>query len=205
MGAGGQRRNRSASIRSRGSAAPSAALPLPHRPAASYAGGADLDCDMLVLGAGPGGYSAAFRAADLGHEGGAGRALRHARRRLPERRLHPVQGAAACGGRDGRGQHMADLGVSFGAPQVDIDKLRGHKEKVVANSPAVWRDGQDAQGHRRARLGSFVDPHHVQVEETSGDAQAKTGEKPDRRFKNAIIAAGSQAVRLPFCRTTPHR
>ncbi len=52
---------------------------------------------MLVLGAGPGGYSAAFRAADLGLKVGAGRALRHPGRRVPQRGLHSLEGAAARG------------------------------------------------------------------------------------------------------------
>ncbi len=180
-------------------AAPSAAPAVAAPAAASYAGGADLDCDMLVLGAGPGGYSAAFRAADLGMKvvlveryatlGGVclnvgcipSKALLHVAAVMDEV------------------SHMADLGVSFGAPALDIDKLRGHKAKVVSKltgglaAMAKMRKVTVVRGY-----GSFVDPHHVQVEETSGDAQAKTGKTQTIRFKNAIIAAGSQAVRLPF-------
>ena len=92
---------------------------------------ADLECDMLVLGAGPGGYSAAFRAADLGLEDRARRALRHARRRLPQRRLHSVEGAAARRRGDGGSGARRRLGISFAPPKVDIDKLRAHKAKVV--------------------------------------------------------------------------
>lgn len=51
--------------------------------------------------------------------------------------------------------------------------------------------------------GNFVDPHHVQVEETTGDGQEKTGKTQTIRFKQAIIAAGSQAVRLPFLPEDP--
>jgi dihydrolipoamide dehydrogenase len=176
-------------------ATPAAAAPA----AASYVGGADLECDMLVLGAGPGGYSAAFRAADLGMKvvlveryatlGGVclnvgcipSKALLHVAAVMDEV------------------SHMADLGVSFGAPALDIDKLRGHKAKVVGKltvglaAMAKMRKVTVVRGY-----GAFVDPHHVQVEETSGDAQAKTGKTQTIRFKNAIIAAGSQAVRLPF-------
>src|SRR3954447_3681061 len=69
------------------------------KPASAVAG--DLHAEVLVLGAGPGGYTAAFRAADLGKQvvltGGADRALAHPGRRLPERRLHPVESPAACG------------------------------------------------------------------------------------------------------------
>ena len=167
--------------------------------AASYAGAADIECDMLVLGAGPGGYSAAFRAADLGMKtvlveryatlGGVclnvgcipSKALLHVAAVMDEV------------------SHMGDLGISFGEPSVDIDKLRAHKAKVVGkltgglSAMAKMRKVTVVRGY-----GSFVDPHHVQVEETTGEGQAKTGATKTIRFKHCIIAAGSQAVRLPF-------
>jgi dihydrolipoamide dehydrogenase len=167
--------------------------------AASYAGAADLECDMLVLGAGPGGYSAAFRAADLGMKvvlveryatlGGVclnvgcipSKALLHVAAVMDEV------------------SHMADLGIDFGAPKVDIDKLRAHKSKVVGKltgglqAMAKMRKVTVVRGY-----GSFIDPHHVKVEETTGNAQDKTGGSKTVKFKNCIIAAGSQAVRLPF-------
>jgi len=172
--------------------------------AASFAGTADIECDLLVLGSGPGGYSAAFRAADLGLKvvmverypdlGGVclnvgcipSKALLHVAAVMDEV------------------SHMADLGVSFGAPQLDIDKLRAHKDKVVGKlvggvgSMAKMRKVTVLRG-----LGSFVGSHHLQVEETSGTAQEKTGAKKVVSFKNAIIAAGSQAVRLPFMPEDP--
>ena len=77
--------------------------PAPAPTAASFSGAADLDCELMVLGAGPGGYSAAFRAADLGLK--VVLVERYAALgRLPECRLHPVESAAACRRRDGRGQ-----------------------------------------------------------------------------------------------------
>ena len=172
--------------------------------AASFAGPADIECDLLVLGSGPGGYSAAFRAADLGLKvvmverypdlGGVclnvgcipSKALLHVAAVMDEV------------------SHMADLGVSFGAPQLDIDKLRAHKDKVVGKlvggvgSMAKMRKVTVLRG-----LGSFVGSHHLQVEETTGTAQEKTGVKKVVSFKNAIIAAGSQAVRLPFMPEDP--
>ena len=183
-------------------AVPAKGLPAPT--AASYGGHADIDCDLLVLGAGPGGYSAAFRAADLGLKvvlveryaalGGVclnvgcipSKALLHVAAVMDE--------VSHLFGKDG-----ADLGVEFGAPKVDIDKLRGHKEKVVAKltgglaAMAKMRKVTLVRGY-----GAFVDAHHVRVEETSGAAQAKTGATQTIRFKQAIIAAGSSAVRLPF-------
>lgn len=154
---------------------------------------------MLVLGGGPGGYSAAFRAADLGLKvvlveryptlGGVclnvgcipSKALLHVAAVMDEVK------------------HFADLGVSFGSPSVDLDKLRAHKAKVVGkltgglSAMAKMRKVTVVRGY-----GSFLDPHHLQVEETAGPGQEKTGKTQVVRFKQAIIAAGSQAVRLPF-------
>jgi dihydrolipoamide dehydrogenase len=167
--------------------------------AASYAGAADLECDMLVLGAGPGGYSAAFRAADLGLKtvlveryatlGGVclnvgcipSKALLHVAAVMDEV------------------THFADLGVSFGSPSIELPKLLAHKQKVVGkltgglNAMAKMRKVTVVRGY-----GAFADPHHVAVEETTGDGQAKTGKTRTVRFKQCIIAAGSQAVHLPF-------
>jgi dihydrolipoamide dehydrogenase len=186
-------------------AAVHAATPLMVPNAASYGGTVDLDCDVLVLGAGPGGYSAAFRAADLGLKvvlveryatlGGVclnvgcipSKALLHVAAVMDEV------------------SHMADLGVDFGAPAVNIDKLRGHKEKVIGKltgglaAMAKMRKVTVVRG-----VGQFVSAHHVEVDETSGaQGQEKTGAKKAIQFKNAIIAAGSQAVRLPFMPEDP--
>jgi len=185
-------------------AAPPAPAPAAAPVASSYAGGADLECDMLVLGAGPGGYSAAFRAADLGMKvvlveryatlGGVclnvgcipSKALLHVAAVMDEVK------------------HFADLGVSFSDPTVDRSKLLAHKNKVVGKltgglaAMAKMRKVTIVRGY-----GSFVDPHHLQVEETTGDGQEKTGKTQTIRFKQAIIAAGSQAVRLPFLPEDP--
>jgi dihydrolipoamide dehydrogenase len=172
--------------------------------AASHSGGADLECDMLVLGAGPGGYSAAFRAADLGMKvvlveryatlGGVclnvgcipSKALLHVAAVMDEV------------------SHFESLGVSFGKPAIDRDKLRAHKSKVVGKltgglaAMAKMRKVTTVRG-----VGQFLDPHHVQVEETSGSADEKTGKKQTIRFKYCIVAAGSQAVHLPFMPKDP--
>jgi dihydrolipoamide dehydrogenase len=179
------------------SAAATAAAP-------AFAGSVDLDCDLLVLGAGPGGYSAAFRAADLGLKvviveryatlGGVclnvgcipSKALLHVAAVMDEV------------------SHMADLGVDFGAPRLNIDKLRGHKEKVIGKltgglaAMAKMRKVTTVRGY-----GAFVGPNHVEVEETTGTGQDKTGSKQVVAFKRCIIAAGSQAVRLPFMPDDP--
>ncbi len=171
-----------------GIASPPAAAPV----AAAYAGSADQSCDLLVLGAGPGGYSAAFRAADLGLKvvlverypalGGVclnvgcipSKALLH---------VAAVMDEAA---------HFADLGISFGKPAVDLGKLLAHKNKVVGKltgglaAMAKMRKVTVLQG-----VGEFADPHHLRV--TAADGRVQT-----IHFNRAIIAAGSEAVKLPF-------
>jgi dihydrolipoamide dehydrogenase len=191
------------------SAAPSPVAPAPAgAPAAAVVaddGSAfDLECDVLVLGAGPGGYSAAFRAADLGLKvvlveryatlGGVclnvgcipSKALLHVAAVMDEV------------------SHMAELGVDFGAPKLNIDKLRGHKEKVIGKltgglaAMAKMRKVTVVRGY-----GAFTGSHRVTVEETTGAAQGKTGSQQVIAFKRCIIAAGSQAVRLPFLPDDP--
>ncbi|GKS98188.1 dihydrolipoyl dehydrogenase [Acidovorax sp. SUPP3434] len=174
-------------------------------PAASYGGTVDLDCDVLVLGGGPGGYSAAFRAADLGLKvivveryatlGGVclnvgcipSKALLHVAAVIDEV------------------SHLKAAGIDFGAPKVDIDTLRGHKEKVIGKltgglaAMAKMRKVTTVRG-----VGQFVGANHLEVEETTGAAgQEKTGSKKVIAFKNAVIAAGSQAVHLPFMPKDP--
>jgi dihydrolipoamide dehydrogenase len=188
-------------------AAPVAATPVSSAPAptaSSFGGSADIECDVLVLGGGPGGYSAAFRAADLGLNvviveryatlGGVclnvgcipSKALLHVAAVMDEV------------------SHMADLGVDFGKPVVNIDKLRGHKEKVIGKltgglaAMAKMRKVTTVRG-----LGQFVGAHHLEVSETTGTAQEQNGSKKVIAFKRAIIAAGSQAVRLPFMPNDP--
>ncbi len=172
--------------------------------AATYGGTADLDCELLVLGAGPGGYSAAFRAADLGlkvvlverYAAIGGVCLNVGC--IPSKALLHV--AAVMD----EVSHMAALGVDFGEATVNIDKLRGHKEKVINKltgglaAMAKMRKVTIVRGY-----GSFVGANHVEVEETSGTAQEKTGNKQTIAFKKCIIAAGSQAVRLPFMPEDP--
>jgi len=173
-------------------AAASAAAPV----AASFSGSADLDCEVLVLGAGPGGYSAAFRAADLGkkvvlverYPALGGVCLNVGR--IPSKALLHV--AAVMD----EAKHFADLGVTYGAPAVDLDKLRTHKNKVVGKltgglaAMAKMRKVTVVHG-----IGTFADPHHLVV--------ATTGGTKNIRFALAIIAAGSQAVKLPFLPDDP--
>jgi dihydrolipoamide dehydrogenase len=173
-------------------AAATAPLAAPAPVASTYAGGADLECDLLVLGAGPGGYSAAFRGADLGLKtvlveryatlGGVclnvgcipSKALLHVAAVMDEV------------------SHFADLGISFGPPRIDLARLLAHKDKIVGKltgglaAMARMRKVTVVQGS-----GEFADPHHLAVTVADGKVQTI-------RFKQAIIAAGSEAVKLPF-------
>ncbi len=169
-------------------AAPTAAA----APQAANASGrqADITCRLLVLGSGPGGYTAAFRGADLGLDtvlveryaalGGVclnvgcipSKALLHAAAVIDE------------------AEAMAAHGVSFGKPKLELDKLRSFKDKVVGQltgglaSMAKQRKVRVVQG-----TGSFVSPYELEVQTAEGAKLI--------RFEQAIIAAGSQAVHLP--------
>jgi dihydrolipoamide dehydrogenase len=169
--------------------APAAATPAP-APAKLPAGG-DLHAEVLVLGAGPGGYSAAFRAADLGKKvvlverwptlGGVclnvgcipSKALLHAAKVMDE------------------AEGFASHGISFAKPQVDLDKLRGWKDGVVGKltgglvALAKARKVTVVQGE-----GRFTSPKSVEVKGESGTKVVT--------FDQAIIAAGSEPVTLPF-------
>jgi dihydrolipoamide dehydrogenase len=174
-----------------------AAAPVAPMPA-RHAGTADTECDMLVLGAGPGGYSAAFRSADLGMNtvlveryptlGGVclnvgcipSKALLHTAAVMDEVKT------------------MAAHGIAYAAPQIDIGKLRSHKEKVVGKltgglaGMAKMRKVTVLEG-----IGKFLDPHHLEVTPKNGAGRKVV------KFDKAIIAAGSQAIRLPFMPDDP--
>ncbi|MBK8182475.1 MAG: dihydrolipoyl dehydrogenase [Candidatus Competibacteraceae bacterium] len=183
---------------------PAPAAPAAAPSAASYSGKADLECEMVVLGAGPGGYSAAFRSADLGMKtvlveryatlGGVclnvgcipSKALLHTAAVMDEAKA------------------LAHHGIEFGAPQVNIDKLRGFKDGVVKKLTGGLAGMAKARKVEVVRgVGRFIDPHHLEVELTDGAGQDKTGAKKVVRFQKAIIAAGSQAVKLPFMPDDP--
>ncbi|WP_394538363.1 dihydrolipoyl dehydrogenase [Lysobacter enzymogenes] len=169
-------------------AKPAAAAPAPTAAAASGRK-ADVECRMLVLGSGPGGYTAAFRAADLGLDtvlveryaslGGVclnvgcipSKALLHAAAVIDE------------------AQHASDYGVSFGKPTIDLDALRKYKEKVVGQLTKGLA-GMAKQRKVRTVVGTgrFVSPNELEVKGEGGTQLI--------RFEQCIIAAGSQAVKL---------
>src|SRR5437868_6225540 len=159
-------------------------------------GASDIECDLVVLGAGVGGYSAAFRAADLGMKvvlveryptlGGVCLNVGC----IPSKAL--LHTAAIVDAARDLGAH----GIAFGEPSVDLEKLRGFKNKVVAKLTG------GLAGMARTRkvtvltgVGAFAGPFDLSVETKEG--------KKSVRFKSAIIAAGSQAAKLPFLPDDP--
>ncbi|MFM0546764.1 dihydrolipoyl dehydrogenase [Paraburkholderia strydomiana] len=175
-------------------AKPQAAAPAPQ--AGSFSGSADIECDMLVLGSGPGGYSAAFRSADLGMKtvlveryatlGGVCLNVGC----IPSKAL--LHTALVIDEAEALGAH----GITFAKPQIDLDKLRDFKSGVVKKltgglaGMAKMRKVEVVTG-----TGSFVDPNHMEVQTEGGKKVVK--------FKQAIIAAGSEAVKLPFIPEDP--
>ncbi|WDJ85717.1 dihydrolipoyl dehydrogenase [Xanthomonas campestris] len=167
------------------------AEPAAPKPALASGKAADIECKMVVLGAGPGGYTAAFRAADLGLDtvlieryaslGGVclnvgcipSKALLHAAAVIDEV------------------AHAGDFGVDFGQPKITLDKLREYKEKVVGKltgglaSMAKQRKVRTVTG-----VASFVSPKELEIVGDDGKTQLL-------RFEHCVIAAGSQAVKLP--------
>jgi dihydrolipoamide dehydrogenase len=170
---------------------PSQEQPSPQpSPASGRGGKTDIECQVVVLGSGPGGYTAAFRAADLGQStvlieryaalGGVclnvgcipSKALLHAARVIDE------------------AAHAKDYGIEYGAPKIDLPKLRAYKDKVVAQ----MNSGLAGMAKQRKVTvvtgnGMFVSPREIEVETKDG--------KKLVRFEKAIIAAGSQAVKIP--------
>jgi dihydrolipoamide dehydrogenase len=157
----------------------------------SATGAGDVHAELVVLGSGPGGYTAAFRAADLGKKvvliekdsslGGVclnvgcipSKALLHSAKVITE------------------AEEMAEHGISFAKPEVDLDKLRGWKESVVNQLTgglvglAKARKVQVVNGY-----GSFTGPNMIEVD--------NNGEKSTVSFDQCVIAAGSEPVTLPF-------
>jgi dihydrolipoamide dehydrogenase len=156
-------------------------------------GEAGLACQLLVLGAGPGGYSAAFRASDLG----IATVLVDQRPTLggvclnvgciPSKALlHTMAVVDAA-------KTLSAQGIAFAAPQIDVTKLAAHKDAVVKK----LTDGLATMARARKvkvirGTGRFSDAHHLEVTATNGDASKIV------RFESAIIAAGSEAATLPF-------
>ncbi len=167
-----------------------AATPAPV--AASHSGDVDMSAEVVVLGSGPGGYTAAFRAADLGkkvilierYQSIGGVCLNVGC--IPSKALlHTAQVINEA-------EEFAEIGVTFNKPEIDLDKLRGHKDKVVGKLTgglkhlAKQRKVNIVHGY-----GKFTSPHTIEVE-------AEDGSKKTVGFENCIVAAGSRVTKLPF-------
>jgi len=185
-------------------APPAASVAVPGPAAATYTGRADVECEMLVLGSGPGGYSAAFRAADLGmktvlverYASLGGVCLNVGC--IPSKAL--LHTAAVMDEVKTMGAH----GISYAAPAIDLDKLRGFKDSVVKKLTGGLAGMAKARKVDVIRgIGRFLDAHHLEVQATSGTGREPTAERKVVRFAKAIIAAGSEAVKLPFMPDDP--
>ena len=167
-----------------------AATPAPV--AASYSGDVDISTDVVVLGSGPGGYTAAFRAADLGKKvvlierySSIGGVCLNVGCIPSKALLHTAQVINEA-------EEFEHLGVKFNKPEVDLDKLRDYKNSVIGKLTgglaqlAKKRKVQIVQGY-----GKFTSPHTIEVE-------AEDGSKQVVGFENCIIAAGSRVTKLPF-------
>jgi len=170
-------------------AAPATSAP---KPALGTGKPADIECRMVVLGSGPGGYTAAFRAADVGLDtvlierysalGGVclnvgcipSKALLHAAALIEE------------------AAHSADIGVDFGKPKIDLAKLRDFKQNKVVGQFTKGLAGMAKQRKVRTVQGvaKFVSANELEITGDDGKTQLL-------RFEQCIIAAGSQAVKLP--------
>ncbi|WP_447940809.1 dihydrolipoyl dehydrogenase [Pseudoxanthomonas mexicana] len=173
-------------------AAPAAPATSAPKPALGTGKTADIECRIVVVGSGPGGYTAAFRAADLGLDtvlierydtlGGVclnvgcipSKALLHAAALIDE------------------ASHSEDIGISFGKPKIDLDKLRGFKQDKVVGQFTKGLAGMAKQRKVRTVTGvaKFVSPNELEIVGSDGKTQLL-------RFEQCIIAAGSQAVKLP--------
>ena len=185
--------------------APKAATPAPQ--AAQFAGSADAEYDVVVLGGGPGGYSAAFAAADEGlkvalieqYSTLGGVCLNVGC--IPSKAL--LHNAAVID----EVKHLAANGIKFNEPEIDINGLRSYKDKVIAKLTG------GLAGMAKARKvdiirgnGQFVGANHIEValtESAQYEQATQTGEKKTVAFKNAIIAVGSRVVKLPFIPEDP--
>ena len=172
------------------SPAPAPATPAPAPAAASYSGPVDIECETLVLGAGPGGYTAAFRAADLGQKvvlverdavlGGVclnvgcipSKALLHAAKVITE------------------AEEMSHFGVTMSKPEVDLDKLRGWKDSVIKKLTG------GLSGLAKARKVQVVTGKGAFSSSNTLTVETKDGNKTIG-FRNAIIAAGSSVAKIP--------
>ena len=158
---------------------------------------ADISCEVLVLGSGPGGYTAAFRAADLGrqivlverHEQIGGVCLNVGC--IPSKTLlHAAKIIVEA-------EEMDAHGISFGKPSIDLDKLREWKNGIIRQltgglkNMAKQRNVTIVNGY-----GEFIDSNHLRVTD-------KNEKITTINFSNAVIAAGSRPVKLPFLPDDP--
>ncbi len=164
----------------------------PQPQAASFDGEADQHAEVVVLGSGPGGYTAAFRAADLGkqvilierYENIGGVCLNVGC--IPSKALlHTAQIINEA-------KDAAQHGVSFNEPDIDIDKIRSYKDETIGKLTGGLKQ---LAKQRKVTIvhgyGKFTSDHSIAVEAADGSITTIS-------FDNCIIAAGSRVTKLPF-------
>ena len=158
---------------------------------------ADISCEVLVLGSGPGGYTAAFRAADLGrqivlverHEQIGGVCLNVGC--IPSKTLlHAAKIIVEA-------EEMDANGISFGKPSIDLDKLREWKNGIISQLTAGLKNMAKQRNVTILNgFGEFIDSNHLRVTD-------KNEKITTINFSNAVIAAGSRPVKLPLLPDDP--
>ena len=154
------------------------------------ASASDIATEVVVLGSGPGGYTAAFRAADLGKKvvlveryASLGGVCLNVGCIPSKALLHTAQIITEC-------EHMKNNGVDFGKPKIDLPGINAFKDKVVGKlTGGLGGLAKQRKVKVVTGVGSFVDQNHLQVE--------NDGEITRIQFENCIIAAGSQAAQIP--------
>ncbi len=160
--------------------------------ASQYSGDVDVSTQVVVLGSGPGGYTAAFRAADLGlnvvmierYESIGGVCLNVGC--IPSKALlHTAQVLNEAA-------EFADIGIAFNKPDIDLGKLRAHKDRVLGKLTGGLKQlAKQRKVHIVQGYGKFTSANTIEV-------AAEDGSKTVVGFDNCIIAAGSRVTKLPF-------
>ena len=160
--------------------------------AVSYAGDVDVQAEIVILGSGPGGYTAAFRAADLGKnvvliekEEVLGGVCLNVGCIPSKALLHVAEVVSEAG-------EFEELGIKYNKPNIDTDKLRAHKDGVIGKLT------NGLKGMAKQRKVTTIHGYGKFTSASTIEVEASDGSKKTVGFENCIIAAGSRVTKLPF-------